>query len=365
MNWGYFGGSANKTPGPANSQQRGNSTARRSNASDSNYQIYVGELDLNVNKQALVDHFKKKYDSIVDAKIITDPNTRISKGFGFVIFSSYDESQRAISEMQGSLIKGKPIKVSHGFSRNSGSAHGNSHSRSGSSNPSGSGLLGQVYGNQMYGGGAGSQNRGGSILGGLGAQFKPAEPMQQQFLVPAQQFAYINGQPQALPSQLGHGGYALAGNPALYSHQFASQQQLLFNYQAALSKAGLSGGELQGQLMQVDPALQAFGLAGNPQGLQGLYPASNQLGGLNPQLAGQFGYQLYFPAPAGMVGPGQPGPQAWGLGHSKEELPQVAAGYQTKQLKPMHHAEDVPLEIQSNNKLAILNFMQNYDPKTN
>ena len=319
--------------------------------------MYVGELDLGVTKQTLMEHFKKKFDSILDAKIITDPNTRISKGFGFVIFGSYDESQRAISEMQGSLIKGKPIKVSNGFSRNAGGQHGG-HSRSGSGSQSG-GLLGAVYGSQAFG--AGGQSRGGSILGGLGAQFKQPEPLQQQFVVPAQQFAYLAGQPQGLAGQL-HGGYALAGNPALYSHQLASQQQLLFNYQAALSKAGLAAGpELQGPFLQVDPTLQALGLAGQPQGLAGLYPGA----GLAPQLAGQFGYQLYFPAPAGLAGPGQSAPQGWSLGPHREDAQQVRLAHQSKPLKQSLQAEDVPLEIQSNNKLAILNFMQNYDPKTN
>ena len=327
--------------------------------------MYVGELDLGVTKQALVEHFKKKFDSIVDAKIITDPNTRISKGFGFVIFSSYDESQRAIAEMQGSLIKGKPIKVSNGFSRNGG-GHAPNHQRGAQHGSANGGLLGAVYGAQPYGPGA-AQPRAGSILGGLGAQFKQPEPLPQQFLLPAQQFAYLGAQAQQLPAQLAHGAYALAGsNAALYQHQLASQQQqLLFNYQAAL-KAGLAPAELQGAFLQVDHGLQALGLAGS-QGLAGLYPTAGQLGGLNPQLAaGQFGYQLYFPAPGGMAGPGQAGGMGWGPVGAKEEAGQVGLSEQAKAQKaPQQQAEEVPLEIQSNNKLAILNFMQNYDPKTN
>lgn len=112
--------------------------------SDGRYQVYVGDLDINVTKQMLMDHFRKKYHSVLDAKIIQDHN-KMSKGYGFVEFSSYDESQRAITEMQGTLIKGKPVKVSQGQSRNSG--HGSGSSK-GASHPTGTNTtaLNQIFG---------------------------------------------------------------------------------------------------------------------------------------------------------------------------------------------------------------------------
>lgn len=140
-----------KTPGPTSNMGNRNSSQgnRRQPSNDSNYQIYVGDLDLTVSKQQLVDHFRKKYHSVVEGKIIMDQTTKMSKGYGFVQFSSYEESQRALTEMQGTLIKGKPVKVSQGVSRHGNSGHsGTGNSRSGNDRNMNSSMFGQAYGAQ-------------------------------------------------------------------------------------------------------------------------------------------------------------------------------------------------------------------------
>ena len=77
--------------------------------------MYVGNLSPSTTKQDVFDHFKSVYPNIVEAKIITDPVTKASKGFGFVQFPSSEEAQAALGELQGSLINGQAIKLSHGF----------------------------------------------------------------------------------------------------------------------------------------------------------------------------------------------------------------------------------------------------------
>ncbi len=52
---------------------------------------------------------------MLSAKVIVDPITKYSKGYGFVKFSLFEESQRAITEMQGSLLRGRHIKTSQSF----------------------------------------------------------------------------------------------------------------------------------------------------------------------------------------------------------------------------------------------------------
>lgn len=44
----------------------------------------------------LMSFFTKFYTSVLQAKIIVDPVTRYSKGYGFVKFGSQDEAERAI-----------------------------------------------------------------------------------------------------------------------------------------------------------------------------------------------------------------------------------------------------------------------------
>ena len=75
------------------------------------FTIYIGELDSNVTENYLKGIFLKLYKSVIGAKIVIDPITKKSKGYGFVRFNDHNESQRAILEMNGFEIGGKPIKV--------------------------------------------------------------------------------------------------------------------------------------------------------------------------------------------------------------------------------------------------------------
>ena len=54
---------------------------------------------------------RNKEKSVFDAKIIIDPSTKISKGYGFVKFHDKAESERAINEMNGQIIEGKAMKT--------------------------------------------------------------------------------------------------------------------------------------------------------------------------------------------------------------------------------------------------------------
>ena len=83
----------------------------KSQNNQNEYSIYVCELDPSLNDEMLRDYFSKIYSSVLGAKIIVDPSTKISKGYGFVKFGDYNESQRALVEMNGKSINGKPMKT--------------------------------------------------------------------------------------------------------------------------------------------------------------------------------------------------------------------------------------------------------------
>ena len=59
----------------------------------------------------LQEVFEKHYKSVISSKLIVDPITKVSKGYGFVKFKDYEESQRAIADMNGTYILSKPIKT--------------------------------------------------------------------------------------------------------------------------------------------------------------------------------------------------------------------------------------------------------------
>jgi polyadenylate-binding protein len=72
--------------------------------------LYVKNLDDDWDDEKLRSEFEP-FGTITSAKIMRDDKS-ISKGFGFVCFSSPDEATRAVSEMNNKMIGTKPLYVS-------------------------------------------------------------------------------------------------------------------------------------------------------------------------------------------------------------------------------------------------------------
>ena len=49
----------------------------------------------------------------MQAKIIVDPVTRYSKGYGFIKFGNSEEAARAIQEMNGKYLLTKAMKLNY------------------------------------------------------------------------------------------------------------------------------------------------------------------------------------------------------------------------------------------------------------
>lgn len=85
-------------------------------------------MDLRVNEEILSNFFKE-YRSINSIKIILDPQTKMSKGYGFAKFTNYFEFQRALLEMNGKILMSKAIKVNQaGPRKNYGEYHNENNS---------------------------------------------------------------------------------------------------------------------------------------------------------------------------------------------------------------------------------------------
>nr|MBS0019666.1 RNA-binding protein [Gammaproteobacteria bacterium] len=72
--------------------------------------LYVGNLPYSANQQTLQDAFSQ-YGTVDSVNVITDRDTGQSKGFAFVEMSSDSEAQKAIEELNGSILDGREIKV--------------------------------------------------------------------------------------------------------------------------------------------------------------------------------------------------------------------------------------------------------------
>lgn len=76
------------------------------------YSIFVGDLGPEVNEYVLVSLFQNRFPSCKSAKIMTDPVSGMSRGYGFVRFSDEGDQQRALTEMQGVYCGNRPMRIS-------------------------------------------------------------------------------------------------------------------------------------------------------------------------------------------------------------------------------------------------------------
>ena len=84
-----------------------NHAAFNNRKNENEHSIYVCDLDPSITPEKLASFFKKDYKSVINAKIIIDPMTKISRGYGFVIFSDEKEKEKAMKEMDGRLFHKK------------------------------------------------------------------------------------------------------------------------------------------------------------------------------------------------------------------------------------------------------------------
>lgn len=72
--------------------------------------IYVANLNFDLQDADLREHFTP-YGEVTSAKVIMDKITERSRGFGFVEMADDTAGRKAIAELNGSMIDGRPIKV--------------------------------------------------------------------------------------------------------------------------------------------------------------------------------------------------------------------------------------------------------------
>ena len=72
--------------------------------------LFVGGLAWKTTDDALRVAFER-FGEIVEAKVITDRETGRSRGFGFITFADDEAAEQAKTEMDGSQLEGRTIKV--------------------------------------------------------------------------------------------------------------------------------------------------------------------------------------------------------------------------------------------------------------
>ena len=79
--------------------------------------MYVGNLSYNV-KESDLRQVMEEYGVVESVKLITDRETRRSKGFAFVEMPESSEASNAIKELNGAEYAGRPTVVKEALPRN-------------------------------------------------------------------------------------------------------------------------------------------------------------------------------------------------------------------------------------------------------
>ena len=78
--------------------------------------LYVGGLPYQTNENDLISLFEQ-VGPVTSATVITDRETGRSKGFGFVDMSTTEDGQRAIGQLNGTLLGERTITVNEARER--------------------------------------------------------------------------------------------------------------------------------------------------------------------------------------------------------------------------------------------------------
>jgi splicing factor 3B subunit 4 len=81
--------------------------------------LFIGNLDPDVDEKLLYDTFSAFGIIISTPKIMREAENSMSKGYGFVSFDSFEASDAAIAAMNGQYLCGRPITVSYALKKDS------------------------------------------------------------------------------------------------------------------------------------------------------------------------------------------------------------------------------------------------------
>jgi len=313
--------------------------------------LYVKNISDTLSDDSFREAFAP-YGTITSARIMKDPNdVKISKGFGFICYSSPEEATRAVTEMNGKVIGNKPLVVTLHQRKEHRRAH-----------------LAATYAPQNMGGmnmnmrfpqgGMGGMNQPMPPYMGMG-MYMPQQGQQQQ-----QQGGFPNqGRPGmgggSYPYPMGgRGGVSPRGMGGYPNQQQQQQQQ------------GRPGGFFPPNGNAPPPYLgQGQGPMGqqSQQGRNQGRPMGQQQGGPNPFPVGMQQQQGMVrrppqsgPGPMGQGMQGQPGPMGGGMGgrpmgggmQSMGGRPGMPAGYPNPaQMQQQQQQRPNPGMVKFNNQV--------------
>jgi hypothetical protein len=131
--------------------------------------LYVGNLPFS----ATADDVRSTFEGVgevSDVHLVVDRETGRARGFAFVTMGSDEAAQTAISQLNGALLGGRPLRVNEAEDRPRGGAGGGGGGRSFGGGGGGRSFGGGGGGGGFGGGGGGFGGGGGGFGGGGGGR---------------------------------------------------------------------------------------------------------------------------------------------------------------------------------------------------
>ncbi|SCU89716.1 LAFA_0E20296g1_1 [Lachancea sp. 'fantastica'] len=125
-------------------------------SSDDTYNLFVGDLSVDVDDETLANTFKS-FPSFIQAHVMWDMQTGRSRGYGFVSFGEQSQAQKAMEHNQGAVVNGRAIRVNWASKREQNI---NSHNSNHNSHNNGYPLNSRGFGPRRGGHRGGNQYRG-------------------------------------------------------------------------------------------------------------------------------------------------------------------------------------------------------------
>mmetsp|Transcript_11731 Transcript_11731/g.26174 ORF Transcript_11731/g.26174 Transcript_11731/m.26174 type:complete len:255 (-) Transcript_11731:76-840(-) len=91
--------------------------------------LFVGNLEPEVDEKMLYDTFTA-FGVLLFAKVMRDPDTGESRGFGFISYDTFEASDAALAAMNGQFLCNRPISLSYAYKKETkGERHGSAAER--------------------------------------------------------------------------------------------------------------------------------------------------------------------------------------------------------------------------------------------
>ena len=98
---------------------RVNKASSNTRAQDVGANLFIGNLDPEVDEKLLYDTFSAFGVILQPPKIMRDQETGNSKGFAFVNYASFEASDAALDAMNGQFLHNRAITMSYAYKKDS------------------------------------------------------------------------------------------------------------------------------------------------------------------------------------------------------------------------------------------------------